>query len=211
MILASQSPRRIELMREAGLDPRVIPADVDETPLPGETPFHLVERLARAKAAAVAERSARPGEVVVAADTIVTVDGEALGKPKDAEAARAMLRRLSGRTHQVATGTCILRAPDEASDSGRLAPSGEIDRPEQSVSSPAGAAESFVTVTDVSFYELTDAEIGAYVASGEPMDKAGAYGIQGAGGRLLVRGIRGDFYNVMGLPIAEVVRRLRRL
>ena len=192
MILASQSPRRVELMREAGFDFRVIPADIDETALSGESPFHLVERLARGKAAAVAAH-AEPGELVVAADTIVAVDGVLLGKPHDPDEARRMLRRLSDRSHQVATGVCLLRRAGSGDAAG-----GGADR-----------VESFVEVTDVSFYPLTDEEIDIYVATGEPMDKAGAYGIQGIGGRMLVRGIHGDFYNVMGLPIAQVVRRIR--
>ncbi len=188
MILASQSPRRIELMREAGYDITVQPADIDESELPGESPLQLVERLARAKAQVVAEglsiaESAQP-QTVVAADTIVAIDGKKLGKPADAADACAMLRSLSGRTHQVATGVCIVH--------------GDV-------------CESFTEVTDVTFYELTDAQIEAYVATGEPLDKAGAYGIQGTGGRMLVRGISGDFYNVVGLPIARVKRELDRL
>lgn len=185
MILASQSPRRIELMREAGYRVSVEPADIDETPHPGEHPLALVERLARAKAAAVAMHAAAD-EPVIAADTIVTIGGDILGKPHDAADAHRMLRLLSGRTHQVATGVCI-------------ACGGKPNDP---------AVESFVTVTDVSFYPLSDEEIDRYVATGEPMDKAGAYGIQGAGGRMLVRGIRGDYYNVVGLPIAELSRHL---
>ncbi len=187
MILASQSPRRIELMREAGFDFRVAPADIDESPREGETPFELVERLAVSKAACIAGSVAEPGELVVAADTIVAIDGELLGKPADAADAHRMLRELSGRTHQVATGVCLTVAGDSAR-----------------------APHSFVDVTDVTFYDLTDEEIDAYVASGEPLDKAGAYGIQGVGGRLLVRGIDGDFYNVVGLPIAKTVRAIRR-
>ena len=183
MILASQSPRRIELMREAGFDTRVIPANIDETALPDEGPFDLVERVARAKAAAVAKEHAKEGEPVVAADTIVALDGELLGKPADEADARRMLHALSGKTHQVATGVCIVRD---------------------------GSAESFVDITDVTFYELTHDEIDAYVATGEPMDKAGAYGIQGRHGRMLVEKIDGDFYNVVGLPIAKVVRALSR-
>lgn len=186
MILASQSPRRIELMREAGYDIRIIPADIDETPRSGESPCELVARLARLKALHVAATDAAPGEVVVAADTIVTHDGTIMGKPADDEDAAAMLRDLSGRTHQVMTGVAIARG-------------GETE-----------PRENFITTTDVTFFELTDDEIAAYVATGEPADKAGAYGIQGAGGRLLVRGIAGDFYNVVGLPIAEVVRALAR-
>ena len=188
MILASQSPRRIELMREAGYDCRIIPADIDETPFAGEAPLTLVERLARAKAAAVAPQAA-PGEIVVAADTIVTHDGKILGKPHDEEDARRMLRELSGRTHQVATGACIIKAGDTAE-------------------SHAAQSESFVSVTDVTFFELTDAQIDAYVKTGEPLDKAGAYGIQGVGGRMLVQKINGDFYNVVGLPIALLARKI---
>ena len=184
MILASQSPRRIELLREAGYEFLVCPADIDEAPLAGEDPFQLVERLAHAKCAAVAAERAAAGETVLAADTIVALEGELLGKPADDADACRMLRELSGRTHQVATGVCIMRGPGDE------------------------APISFVDVTDVEFYELSDAEIEAYVASSEPLDKAGAYGIQGAGGRLLVRAIRGDFYNVVGLPIARVVRAL---
>ena len=112
MILASQSPRRIELMREAGYDIRVIPADIDETPFDDEAPLTLVERLARAKAAAVAAEHADPRELTIAADTIVTFDGKILGKPANEDEARTMLHELSGRTHQVATGVCIVRAGD---------------------------------------------------------------------------------------------------
>ena len=184
MILASQSPRRIELMREAGFECRVIPADIDETPRPDESPFELVERLARAKALHVASTEANADEIVVAADTIVAIDGKKLGKPHDAEDAKDMLRLLSGRTNQVATGVCIAK--------------GE-------------RTESFVEVTDVTFYDLSDSEIDRYVATGEPLDKAGAYGIQGTGGRMLIRGITGDFYNVVGLPIARVVRAIATL
>ena len=183
MILASQSPRRIELMREAGFDVQVIPADIDESARPGEGPFELVERLARAKAEAVSSAHAAPGETVVAADTIVALDGELLGKPADEADARRMLRALSGKTHQVATGVCIAHGE-------------RID--------------SFVDITDVTFYELSDAEIDAYVATGEPMDKAGAYGIQGRGA-LFVAGIEGDYYNVMGLPVCRLGRILARL
>ena len=169
MILASQSPRRIELMREAGYDIHVIPADIDETPFDGEAPLTLVERLARAKAASVAAEHAEPNELTVAADTIVTFDGKILGKPATEDEARTMLREH------------------------------------------AAESLSFVDVTDVTFYELTEEQIERYVASGEPMDKAGAYGIQGTGGRMLVHDISGDFYNVVGLPIARVARAIQKL
>lgn len=169
-------------MHEAGFDIRIIPADIDETALPGEGPFELVERLARAKAQAVASEHAESGEAVIAADTIVALDDELLGKPVDEADARRMLRNLSGKTHQVATGVCVV-----SSDT----------------------VESFVDITDVTFYELSDEEISAYAATGEPMDKAGAYGIQGQYGRMIVEKIDGDFYNVVGLPIAKVVRKLK--
>lgn len=190
MILASQSPRRIELMREAGYDITVMPADIDETPLADESPLQLVERLATAKAQVVARARAiadgvgDPNEIIVAADTIVAIDGEKLGKPRNAQDAESMLRRLSGRSHQVATDVCIARG---------------------------NTCTSFTEVTDVTFYALSESEIETYVASGEPMDKAGAYGIQGIGGRMLVQKIDGDFYNVVGLPIARLVRELRAL
>lgn len=195
MILASQSPRRIELLHEADLEFRVIPADVNEEPLPHEDPFFLVERLACMKAATVLAAHAEPSEIVLAADTIVTIDGEVLGKPSDATDARAMLRRLSGRTHTVATGVCIARCDER--EPRRL--------------SDDELPISFVAKTDVTFYKLSDEEIDAYIDSGEPMDKAGAYGIQGTGGRMLVKGIEGDFYNVVGLPIADVIRKLKAL
>lgn len=190
MILASQSPRRIELMDEAGFTCRVIPADIDETPHKGEQPLNLVGRLAKDKALCVASEHARAGEIVVAADTIVTIDGSILGKPADAEDAKRMLRQLSGRTHQVATGVCVARA-NAAGDAGEP------------------VLQNFVEVTDVTFYALDEDTIEAYAQSGEPLDKAGAYGIQGKGGRMLVEKIDGDFYNVVGLPIARVARTIR--
>lgn len=184
MILASQSPRRIQLMREAGHDVRVMPADIDETPLPNESPKDLVKRLACDKAHAVAARYDCSDQTILAADTVVAQGDTILGKPGTEADARRMLSDLSGNTHQVATGVCILRN---------------------------GIARSFVDITEVTFYKLTDAEIDAYIATGEPMDKAGAYGIQGMHGRMLVRCIDGDFYNVMGLPIAHVQRELQAM
>lgn len=183
MILASASPRRVEIMRLAGLTPAVAPQDVDETRRPGEHPVALVERLARSKAAACAA-TAPAGETVVAADTIVwDENGDVLGKPRDADDARTMLRRLSGRTHHVSTGVCLARDT---------------------------RAESFVETTDVTFWPLTNAEIDAYVATGDPLDKAGAYGIQSKG-LTLVRRIEGDYYNVVGLPIGRLLRELRTI
>lgn len=183
MILASASPRRIDILHQVGLSPTVSPQDVDETALPDEHPTALVERLSRAKAHACVEATATD-ELVIAADTIVwDEDGDVLGKPADPEEARAMLRTLSGRTHHVSTGVCLL--------------AGDVER-------------SFVETTDVRFFELTDDQIDAYVATGDPLDKAGAYGYQSLG-CTLVEGIRGDYYNVVGLPIGRLMRELELL
>jgi septum formation protein len=169
LILASQSPRRSELLRMAGIPHEVRAADVPEQPEPGETPEQYVRRLAEEKARSVA------GDLVVAADTVVVVGGQILGKPKDAEDATRMLRLLSGRDHLVITGICV---------KGR---------------------ETVVDVetTRVWFTELTLREIREYVASGEPMDKAGAYGIQGLASKFVER-IEGSYSNVVGLPVAKV-------
>lgn len=185
MILASQSPRRLELLREIGLDPQVRPAHIDETPQAGENPEDLVLRLSREKAAACGRElgDSLAHGVVLAADTTVWLDGRSLGKPEDDAQAREMLALLSGRTHHVSTGVCL-----------------RLD----------GFERCFVETSDVTFFPLTAAQIDAYVQSGEPRDKAGAYGIQGLG-RLLVEGIRGDFFNVVGLPVARTVRELSRL
>lgn len=184
MILASTSPRRQQLLREAGLDFRVVAPSFDEGALKqaGLPPAELTQRLAQGKARSVAAK-AHPHEVIVASDTVVVLDGEVLGKPRDAGEARRMLTRLSGREHEVLSAVCLLRDTDE---------------------------RTFCERTAVSFYDLADEEIDAYVASDEPMDKAGAYGIQGAG-RLFVRRIEGDFYTVVGLPIARLVRELRAM
>ena len=178
VILASSSPRRAELLTAAGYAFTVRPTDVDESLLPGESPVEAVRRLSRAKALAV---EAPPGDVVLAADTLVVVDGEALGKPTDEVEAAAMLRRLSGRAHDVLTGvTC--RRGDEC--------------------------RSEVATTRVWMDDLTDAVIAWYVASGEPMDKAGAYGIQGLASRFVTR-VEGSYTNVVGLPVATVSSLLR--
>lgn len=183
MILASASPRRIEILHQVGLSPTVLPQDVDEEPLPHEGPTELVGRLARLKARSCSEATGTD-EVIVAADTIVWDDtGDVLGKPADAREAAAMLRLLSGRTHHVSTGVCVRR----------------------------GTAErSFVETTDVTFFELTDGEIAAYVATGDPLDKAGAYGYQSLGCTLVSR-IEGDYYNVVGLPVGRLMRELAGL
>lgn len=190
MYLASQSPRRRQLLEAAGFSLNIVPADIDETRHEGETPSHLVERLAceKADATRLALAGKATDNVLLAADTIVwTEDGDVLGKPADEKAACATLRELSGRAHHVSTGVCLMQLDHAAN---------------------AVATRSFVETARVSFFDLTDEEIRAYVASsGEPMDKAGAYGIQGRG-RLLVSGIEGDWANVVGLPVARVVREL---
>jgi septum formation protein len=177
LVLASASPRRRELLAQAGFTFDVFTADIPEVRKPGEDPIRFVTRLAREKAEAVAERHALPPDtIVLGADTIVLVDDEILGKPQDKADAARMLRLLSGRTHQVITGVCLVK--------GR-----ERQR----------AAE----VTFVRFHTLSDKEIEAYVATGEPMDKAGAYAIQGQAGRWVPR-IHGCYFNVVGLPLALV-------
>lgn len=179
LVLASRSPRRQELLRRAGIAFLVRPADIEEAPLPGEEPRPHVERLARAKAEAV---QAERGEIVLAADTVVVVDGEILGKPATPEDAARMLRRLSGREHLVMTGVCLRN----------------------------GAHLDVETeVTRVRFAPLSEQEIADYVASGEPMDKAGAYAAQGLASKFIDR-IEGCYFNVVGLPLARVYRMLRR-
>ena len=173
LILASASPRRRELLALFGIPFVVRVADIDETMDPGKPPFDEVGRVSRAKALAVERET---GDAVIAADTIVVCEGTVLGKPRDEEEARAMLRLLSGRDHQVMTG-CTVLTDDHC--------------------------VTFTEVTDLHFRELTDKEIETYVASGEPMDKAGAYGIQG-GAALFCQRMNGDYYNVMGLPVCRL-------
>ena len=180
LILASQSPRRRELLGLTGLDFVVRVADIDETMDPGKAPFDEVARVSRMKAMAV---SRDQGDVVIAADTIVVCDGKILGKPKDAEDAFQILSMLSGRTHQVMTGLTVLQ--------------------DQRI-------ESCTEVTDVTFRPLSDTEIRRYIATGEPMDKAGAYGIQG-GAALFAQKLNGDYYNVMGLPVCRLWQVLKTM
>ena len=183
LVLASASPRRQELLRNAGIVFEVQPADIPEDALPGEAAKDCAERLAREKAIAVARQ--RPHDCVLGADTVVVVggqyDGQLLGKPSDAADAARMLRLLSGREHQVITGVCLV------------------------VSGQRSVASQ---TTSVTMSEITEKEIADYVASGEPMDKAGAYAIQGIASRWIPR-IEGDYSNVVGLPLALVFRMLR--
>ena len=180
LILASASPRRKELLGLFRLPFEIRVADIDETMDPTQAPFDEVARVSRLKAMAT-PRS--PEDVVVAADTIVVCQGKVLGKPHSQEEAAAMLRMLSGRDHQVMTGVTVLR--------------GET-------------GETVTEVTDIHFRELSEKEILAYVATGEPMDKAGSYGIQG-GAALFCSHMVGDYYNVMGLPVCRLGEMLRRM
>lgn len=180
IILASQSPRRKELLRQAGIDFRVFPADLDEH-LDLTLPINkAVAKLAMDKAKAVA--ALHPDDLVIGADTVVYFDHHVMGKPHTPQEATAMLTKLSGHTHEVISGVAM---------------------------GYEHHWESFYTVSEVTFYDLSAEEIRAYVDSGEPMDKAGAYGIQGKGA-IFVAKIVGDYYNIVGLPLAEVVRRLRK-
>ena len=178
LILASQSPRRRELLGLTGLDFTVRVADIDETMWPGKAPFDEVARVSRLKALAV-DRA--PGDVVIAADTIVVLHDQVLGKPATPDQAVAMLTALSGRDHQVMTGVTVLKG---------------------------NTCLTHTEITDIHFRELSQEEIRRYVATGEPMDKAGAYGIQG-GAALFVDSMRGDYYNVMGLPVCRLFLMLR--
>ena len=179
-ILASQSPRRRELMGLFHIPFTVQVADIDETMLPDKLPQEEVARVSALKAGAITRQ---PEDIVIAADTIVVCDGEILGKPKDETDAFRMLRLLSGRDHQVMTGMTVLRGQKKV---------------------------SHTEITDIHFRDLTDKEIRDYIRTGEPMDKAGAYGIQG-GAALFVTGIRGDYFNVVGLPVCRLGQILKDL
>lgn len=185
IVLASGSPRRQEMLERLGVDFEVIVPEIDETPRPGEDPSAYVERLARTKALAVAEDnlSDEDDALVIAADTTVDLDGEILGKPADVADARRMLKRLSGRAHYVHTGVAVLRA-------GRL--------------------ESGVDETRVQMTPLTDHSLDWYLGTGEPLDKAGAYALQGAAAVFVSR-VSGSVSNVIGLPLTLLVDLARRL
>jgi septum formation protein len=181
VILASQSPRRRELLSLVGIAHAVQPADIDETQWPGEDPRAHCERLAREKVAAVAKRE--PKALVIGSDTIVILDGEVLGKPNDEAEARATLARLSGRSHTVMTAVAVRWRGEE---------------------------RSAVEEVGVTFHALSAEQISEYVATREPMDKAGAYGIQGYGATIVAR-VDGDYFAVMGLPLQRLVRLLAEL
>jgi septum formation protein len=179
VVLASQSPRRRQLLALIGIEHEVRPANIDESYLPGEAPRAHAVRLARGKAAAIAA----PRSVTIGSDTIVVVDGDVLGKPRDDKEAAHMLRRLSGRSHTVITAVAVRWQRRTVSDAEEVA---------------------------VTFRALSDSDIDAYIATREPMDKAGAYGIQGYGATIVER-VDGDYFAVMGLPLNRLVRLLESL
>ncbi len=189
LILASSSPRRAEILRNAGFDFAVVPAPVDETRRPNERPADYVRRLAEEKARTVARQLAKDafGEssFIIGADTVVVIDTEILGKPSSPTNTHEMLRRLSGKTHEVYTGLAVLQGNDSA-------------------------IRTAVETTRVTFAALSEKEIEDYIATGEPFDKAGAYAIQGRGGKFISR-IEGCYFNVMGLPLARLYAMLHDL
>jgi septum formation protein len=184
LILASSSPRREQVLRDAGFEFEIRAPRVDETRRAGESPRDYVLRLAEAKAQAARGAFAlETRALVIGADTVVVIEGEMLGKPAKPEEARAMLRRLSGRTHEVLTGIAVIPFL-------------------------GGAALKVVETTRVTFATMSEEEIADYVASSEPFDKAGAYAVQGRGGRFIER-IEGCYFNVVGLPLARLYSLLR--
>jgi septum formation protein len=184
LILASASPRRAQILRDAGISFSVLSSAIDETPYPEETPPQMVQRLADAKAELVAARAVGPA-ILIAADTVVVLDGQILGKPRSTDDARRMLELLSGRIHSVVTGVSLIRLP-------------EMER------------RQFVETTRVTFAPLSPDELSRYLATDEPYDKAGAYAIQGYAGRYIPR-IEGCYFNVVGLPLALLVDHLQKL
>lgn len=192
IILASQSPRRRELLDQIGVSFTVEISDTDEN-VSGLDPAAIVQELARRKAMAVASHHAGETAVVIGADTIVVYEGEVLGKPRDPFDARRMLRELSGNVHQVYTGVCVIELSDETD--GECASDLRVQ----------GRETVFAERTDVFVAPLSDAEIDTYIATGEPFDKAGAYGIQGTFARHIEK-IEGDYTNVVGLPVGRLWR-----
>ena len=196
LVLASASPRRQELLHNAGIEFVVQPANVAEIPSDGEAPRSFAERMAREKALAVF--ALRPDDLILGADTVVVADGQILGKPRDTADATRMLRLLSGRKHEVITGVCMA-GPQGLNPAPRSLPFGTAE----AVPSRVRYETTIVTMATLSDHDIRD-----YVASGEPMDKAGAYAIQGRASRWISR-IEGDYFNVVGLPVALVWRMLK--
>jgi len=187
LILASSSPRRAEVLRNAGFVFEVRPADVDETRLPYESAENYVRRVAQAKARAISEpaRAAAERAIVIAADTTVVAEGQILAKPEDAADARRMLSLFNGKTHEVLTALCVINVP-------------------------AAKEALHVEKTRVAFLKMSKEEIESYIQTGEPFDKAGAYGIQGIAGRFATR-IEGCYFNVLGLPLSRLWTTLQSL
>lgn len=243
IILASASPRRLGLLRQVGIEPLVLPADIDEN-IPETDPAEKVKKLSLLKAKAVdrnmdtvvllsgkesgAARALSKEAIIIAADTVVTIDGSILGKPGSHEEAYEMISKLAGRSHEVYTGVTLLKSFGTASAWGTDTQSAKEERghaagPEatlstdsQAVASAAAAADAapavstFAVRTIVHVGPMTEEEIRAYADSAEPMDKAGAYGIQGTFARY-ISGIEGDYYNVVGLPLYETLRQLKEM
>jgi len=189
IILASRSPRRFDLLTAAGYVFQVIAPDIDEIPKQGELPAEFAKRAALEKAVAVAKRllPCAGGRKIIGCDTVVTIDGAILGKPVDPQDAAHMLRRLCGRTHQVLSGLCVLKESETGARTWRVR----------------------VVSTEVDFREVSEEDLTRYVETGEPMDKAGAYAIQG-GAAHMVSAIRGSYTNVVGLPLSELIRLLNQ-
>ncbi|HZR27345.1 MAG TPA: Maf family protein [Terriglobales bacterium] len=213
LVLASASPRRSELLRNAGIAFTVQPAHVDESMLAGEAPEDYAQRLAREKARAIFCR--RPQEMVLGADTIVVVDSQVLGKPCDAADAARMLRLLSGRSHRVITGVCLACPPSQSAIYGDNRKIQDSELETQNLSGRAADMKLETVfedvraeITEVWMRDLSEEEIQEYVASGEPMDKAGAYAIQGIASRWVYR-IVGCYFNVVGLPVPLVYTMLK--
>jgi septum formation protein len=184
LILASSSARRADILRDAGISFTVMSCAVDETPIPGETANDLVQRLSAAKADLLAARAVGPA-IVIAADTVVLLDGNILGKPHTSDNARSMLEKLSGRTHSVVTGVTLIRLPD-------------------------AERRNFVETTKVHFAAISPEELTRYLSTDESSDKAGAYAIQGRAGRYVPR-IEGCYFNVVGLPLSRLCQSLAEL
>lgn len=184
-MMASASPRRRELIENLGRPVICMATDADETMNPDVSPAEAVAAVAVRKAQAALDLPESKGRLIIAADTIVVVDGVIFGKPADEEDAARMLHELSGREHEVHTGMCLI--------------------------SPRGMTMSFCETTLVEFCPLTEQEIADYIASGEPMDKAGAYGIQGVFGSKCIKGIKGSYHNVVGLPVSRLYHEITRL
>lgn len=186
LILASSSPRRKKILDQLGLPSQVVPSGVDESLDPSLTPSEMVKALSERKAVAVSPH--QPESLIIGADTLVILDGAVLGQPADGDQAQLMLRQLSGRTHEVHTGVTLLKTDHHSRITSR---------------------DSFSERTKVTFMPLSEEEITAYVQSGSPLDKAGAYGIQDDWGAVFVSSIEGDYYNVVGFPVHRFYQHMK--